>query len=81
MTFCSNKAELASIYSVNEEPIRFNVAFPAIFQGTFKLVIFVFLWEFICVDQMMNDAFQFVNIFTAFSYTLYIFFKLVISPD
>ncbi len=81
MTSCPNKAQLASIYSVNKEPIRFNVAFPAIFQGTFKLMIFVFRWEFIRVDQTMNDVFQFVNIFMAFSYTLYIFFKLVISSD
>ena len=81
MTSCSYKAKFTSFYAIDKKPVGFYVAFSAIFQDSFELMIFVFCRQFLSTDQISNDLFQFVWIFTAFDQSLNIFFKLRVSSD
>ena len=57
------------------------MAFPAIFQCSLELMVFVFRTQFFCAGETLNDIFQLVDIFMSSNYALNVPFKLRVTSD
>ncbi len=57
------------------------MAFPAVFQGTLELMIFVLWWQFFSTGKAPDDIFQLADIFAAFDDPINVPFELGVASD
>ena len=76
MRACSDKMNFVALNAVYKEPVRFNMAFSAVFQYTFKLMVFMLCGESNSLDKFTDDGFKVVDILLSFPSFLNIPFKL-----
>ena len=76
MRTCSDKVKLIPLNTVYEKPVRFNMAFPAVFQHSLKLMVFVLRGESGPLDKFTDDGLKVVGIFLSFPNFLNVPFEL-----
>jgi hypothetical protein len=68
--------KFAALNTVYKEPVRFNVAFTAVFQFTLELMVFVFCGESNSLDKLTNDGLKEIDILVLFLSFLSVPFEL-----
>lgn len=77
----TDETKLAAFDSIYEQPIRFDVAFPTIFQWADKLMILALEWKFLAFNKQIYNAFQLLHILIALDHPLDISLELCITSD
>ena len=76
MRACSDKMKFVALNTVYKEPVRFNVAFSAVFQLTLKLMVFVLCGESNSLGKFTDDGLKEVDILVFFPSFLSVPFEL-----
>lgn len=83
MCTCSNqcKCQFTFFYSINEKPIRLNMAFSKVSIIACQFVVTIFFIKWTLISQFINNVFQLFQIFSTFLHQLIVFFEGMMIPD
>lgn len=76
MRACSDEMKFVTLNTVHKEPVRFNVAFTAVFQFTLKLMVFVPCGEGNSLSKFTDDGLKEIDILVFFPSFLSVSFEL-----
>ena len=81
MSPCTNQAQFTAFNAIDEQPVGFNMTFPAILEGAFQTVISILNGKFFSFQQEPDECFQTMKVLSSFFEAFHISFELVVTPD
>ena len=78
---CPDEAQFAAFDAIYQQPVRFDMALPAVFQRAFQPVVSGFRRRFFSGNQQLYDGFELLYIFMALFQSLDISFELRVATN
>jgi len=77
----AHKAELIPIDSINQQPVRFEMAFTAVLEKAFERMVLTCYWQLLPICQQADNSLQLVQVLATSAEPFDVSFELGVSPD